>query len=55
MLDPEAHVPLSVVDPPTQMFGLDKAVGAEGIGVTVTTVELPELLHGGFAVATQAE
>jgi hypothetical protein len=51
---PAKQVPLNVAVPPVHIFGLFKALGTEGIGVTITVVEFDGLLQGGFAVATQA-
>ena len=49
-----AHVPANVAELPLQMLGVLNAVGAAGIGVTVTLVLAPADLQAVLAVLMQA-
>ena len=54
IIEPAAHVPAKVVELPLQMLGAFNAVGAAGIGVTVTLVLVPADLQAVLAVLIHA-
>ena len=52
--EPAAHVPANIAELPLQMLGAFKAVGADGIGVTVTVVFADVDLQAVLVVLIQA-